>query len=691
MTIFVPAGPDAVLVGSPIVGEPEEAAALGKYASTIADSANHYGLSVRQAHVALSTAQSKSLDQLSAKLGGRLIPGSNAMRESAEHGRRACSTYAAEVDRIHAAARGLRSTMAESLDTIRRCAHDIDDIASAIRSSARYAWDEGAPGSMPTPVLGPNADELNTGQREAAVQSLSSMYAQQWLRAAAEWRSAIENIRDAARRWRDLIEERSAVEKTFAGALRATTLGQLISVGGSGGSAQIDAISAAVAGEYRGVAAQDAAVRVSHPLLRHLLGTESAAAIWDAPPDSAEVAQRWAAMSEADKNRLIAEVPWVIGNLPGIPYGVRDAANRKLVEFYREHSSMLSPDQLRLVADVSRILDDEAEQIKDRGSARPPIQMVAFDMSTSVPRAAVGYGDLDSADVATWEVPGMNSDASMALESWDRSSRNLYRKQGKEMGRDAANAVVAWLGYDTPDGADTFQVLLPEVARQGAARFALELDGMHDARVIQGSGMPMISVVAHSYGTTVSSIALTMVSYPVDSFIMLGSAGLDTATVRTLDDLNVHEISAGQRAIYTTHASQDELAPAGAGLAGRGQPNPDARAPWLLPVHTASPVYAGALTFSSEGDEKRNLLPTDGHSTIGSGDRRGIFGISASQGHGYMDPQTESLANVAEISTGHVSDQLMQSFTRSESACVEVPMFRGEVGLPRRVECEVVQ
>ncbi|WP_053354130.1 alpha/beta hydrolase [Leucobacter musarum] len=689
MTIFVPTGPDAVLDGTPIVGAPEEAAALGRYASAIADGANRYGLSVRQAHVALSTAQSKSLDQLSAKLAGRLIPGSNAMRESAEHGRRACSTYASEIDRIHSAARGVRSTVAESLDTIRRCAHDIGDIASAIRISARYAWDEGAPGAMPTPVLGPNADALSADQREAAVQSLSSMYAQQWLLAAAEWRSSIESIRDAARRWRDLIEERSAIEKSFAGALGATTLGQLISVGGAGSSRQIDAISAAVAGEYRGVAATEAAVRTAHPLLAQLLGTESGSLIWDAPANSADVAQRWAAMSEADKNRLIAEVPWVIGNLPGLPYGVRDATNRKLVEFYREHSSMLSPDQLRLVADVSRILDDEAEQIKDRGSARPPIQMVAFDMSTSVPRAAVGYGDLDTADVATWEVPGMNSDASMALESWDQSSRNLYRKQGEELGGDAPRAVVAWLGYDTPDGVDTFQVLLPEVARQGAARLALELDGMPDARVTQGSGMPVISVVAHSYGTTVSSIALTLVKYPVDSFIMLGSAGLDTATVRTLDDLNVQEITPGQRAIYTTHASQDELAPAGAGLAGRGQPNPDARAPWLLPVHTASPVYDGALSFSSEGDEKRNLLPTDGHSTIGSGDRRGFFGVSASRDHGYMDLQTESLANVAEISTGHVSDQLMRSLTRSESACVEVPMFHGEVRLPRRVDCEV--
>lgn len=197
----------------------------------------------------------------------------------------------------------------------------------------------------------------------------------------------------------------------------------------------------------------------------------------------------------------------------------------------------------------------------------------------------------------------------------------------------------------------------------------------------------MTSVVAHSYGTTVAAIALTSVKHPVDTLVMLGSAGLDTELVTGLDALRVKEVSPGQKAIYTTNAQGDHLAPAGAALAGRALPNPDATA--LGGIQNGVPVYGGALSFSSEGDLSRGLEPTDGHSTIGEGMRSGLQGISASEGHGYMDIQTQALKTTAKITVGRIDPELGKSFTVTQERRVEMVYdLQSGMALPRRVGVE---
>src|SRR5690606_33893630 len=116
--------------------------------------------------------------------------------------------------------------------------------------------------------------------------------------------------------------------------------------------------------------------------------------------------------------------------------------------------------------------------------------------------------------------------------------------------------------------------------------------------------------------------ALTLVRHPVDSLTLVASAGIDARTVPSYEELRVKDAWPGQAAIYTTHAAKDFLAPSGAGLSGRGQPNPEARG--VLWLHTLSPVYGGALSFSSDGDPELGLLRTDGHSIIGERVRRGF-------------------------------------------------------------------
>lgn len=300
----------------------------------------------------------------------------------------------------------------------------------------------------------------------------------------------------------------------------------------------------------------------------------------------------------------------------------------------------------------------------------------------------MGYGDLDSATHTTWAVPGMSSDAVDSLAGMDESSRNLYKAQDQLPDFSGKNAVVAWLGYDTPEvPPGDWGVVGSEYAMVGAPRFAAELDGQYVARSTGEYGVPVTNVLAHSYGTTMVTIALTLTVHPVDSLVMLGSAGLDTEAVKTLDALNVKEVSPGQRAIYTTHASGDHIAPAGAGLAGRGQPNPDATA--LRDLQNYSPVYGGALSFSSDGNPAQGLLATNGHSMIGEGDEAGWQGTSASEGHGYMDPRTQSLSTIAKITSELVDEGLAGSFVITEAQHVElIADFHMGSAVPVRVKGE---
>ena len=71
--------------------------------------------------------------------------------------------------------------------------------------------------------------------------------------------------------------------------------------------------------------------------------------------------------------------------------------------------------------------------------------------------------------------------------------------------------------------------------------------------------------------------ALTHTKYEVNSFTMVGSAGLDTQLVHSLTDLHVKTGTGvnGSPAIYTTAAQLDQLAPFGAATGFRAEPNPE--------------------------------------------------------------------------------------------------------------------
>lgn len=463
-------------------------------------------------------------------------------------------------------------------------------------------------------------------------------------------RSAIEDAQerldDARKRAAQAKNEYDAAEKTFASALDDALHGAMPAVP----APQLAAFGTAVTklSTIPGSASVNASLMDT---LTGLTPDELAALIaqdpeivqrfWEHPPSPDKVAKWWKRLLPEQQATFQTAAPEVLGNLAGLPYSVRNTCNRAVYKNAQQHKAELTPEQQKVLTALEEAL------------ARKSASLVCFNLGASVPMVAVGYGDLDKADTVTWAAPGMESDAADGTQDWAQATWNLYNEQKKRDGG-RLHGVVGWLGYDTPD---LLSVNTPALAQDGAWRFANEVDGTHAARA---GNLPYVGVVAHSYGTTMAANALTHTTYPVDSFTMLGSAGIDTDTVHSLTDLHVQN-TGGVPAIYTTAAQLDFLAPFGSSMGGRAEPNPEAAqspgawaAPtvgWLNPPKSMS----GAQSFSSEGAALPGgevLKPTTGHSPIGKDVGPNVLNGIAPEGHGYLDHKTESLYNAALTTIG---------------------------------------
>ncbi|WP_235493552.1 alpha/beta hydrolase [Leifsonia sp. Leaf336] len=460
---------------------------------------------------------------------------------------------------------------------------------------------------------------------------------------------------DAKRKAQQASEHYDAGQRTFADTLDGALHGALAAPSAPGSTALASALGK--------LAAIDPFASTNSSLMQtlsRLSPAELAALVaedpgvlqqfWQHPPSPDSVAKWWEGLTPEQRVGFEEAAPGVLGNLAGLPYALRNRCNLAAYKNALKHKAELTDDQRKVLSALKDVLRD------------PDASLVCFNLDASVPMVAVGYGDLDTADTVAWAAPGMFSDAAEATGDWSQAVKNIYVQQ-KDLDGGRTHGVVGWLGYDTPD---PVSVNTPALAQDGAWRFANELDGTHAARA---GSLPYVGVVAHSYGTTMAADALTHTKYAVDSFTMLGSAGIDTDTVHSLTDLHVKQ-AGGVPAIYTTAAAADLLAPFGAVVGGRAEPNPEAaRSPgaiaglsvWtgvsLLAGATRVPkTMGGAQSFSSEGATLPNgevLKQTRGHSSLGKDDvALDPLNGTAPEGYGYLDEGTEALYNAALTTLG---------------------------------------
>ena len=134
----------------------------------------------------------------------------------------------------------------------------------------------------------------------------------------------------------------------------------------------------------------------------------------------------------------------------------------------------------------------------------------------------VAAGDPATADDVAVLVPGLGADADGATVH-ARRALDLHLAARREDPGDG-NAVVAWVGYDAPDGVG---VLSERMARAGGALLADDVDDLRDDRAHDPAHL---TVVGHSYGATTVSLAATgPQALDADDVVLAGSPGAGDA------------------------------------------------------------------------------------------------------------------------------------------------------------------
>ncbi|GAB1693506.1 alpha/beta hydrolase [Krasilnikovia sp. M28-CT-15] len=223
------------------------------------------------------------------------------------------------------------------------------------------------------------------------------------------------------------------------------------------------------------------------------------------PPDPTSaapstVAGFFARVPAASAEDLADRFPDIVGRLDGAPVRLRYRANR-----------IVSP-------------------------AHAGRQILLYDRAGDG-RIAEVIGNLSTADRIVVLVPGVDS----VLANFDTGHGGRLRRapswqahqlydQIHAQDPSARAAVIPWLGYDPPEGVRR-DALREDRAVAGAAALDRFVDGLSTARP-----EATITVIGHSYGSTVAGLAAAGLNAQVHDLVAIGSPGMGGA--RTVSDLH---------------------------------------------------------------------------------------------------------------------------------------------------------
>jgi|GEM_PF-6666925 len=330
-----------------------------------------------------------------------------------------------------------------------------------------------------------------------------------------------------------------------------------------------------------------------------------------------QVAAWWSNLTREQQDHLIQHHPLVMGNAEGIPYSVRDAANRQALD------QMLADPELPV--GQRRSLESVRDALAEAQRRDVPHQLIILDFPAGADaRAAISYGTLDDADSIGLLVPGMDNTVDNGMSKLGTAAYNLYREQQlllDKAGEGGSPAVIAWMGYQTPGALPNTAVLEEGRAQDGSVYLTQTLGGI-DATVAHD---PRVTVFAHSYGSRTATYSLSG-GGSADALVMFGSPGV----AEGVDSVSRLTVPSGQ--VYVTRADADSTA--WWGLVGSGNTDPLS-------------AGFGAVPFSSEGALGREGI--DGHGMLLAEDSNG-------SSFGYLDSNSDSLYDMALIGLGRGGD-----------------------------------
>jgi pimeloyl-ACP methyl ester carboxylesterase len=322
---------------------------------------------------------------------------------------------------------------------------------------------------------------------------------------------------------------------------------------------------------------------------------------------AAEVAHWWIALPPHLRRQLMDRQPASLGRLDGLPTEVRDEANRRelasLLARLRAERDRLAgtlptiPLQLAraaLVRAMLTIAEGVERTLATLAGRRPPARLLTLDLA-GAGRVAIALGDVDGAQNVAVLVPGMGQDAGHGVPGTVGRAAALLAEARRQSVQ--STAVVAWIGYAAPGWRE---VPFPTRARAGGRMLTADLATLAAAR----TGAPAhVTLVGHSYGSTVVGAALQAGPRRADNLVLLGSPGVFADRVDRLG-LSGHRVYVGEAAL-------DPVADLGAfGRdpgdrrfgATRIRVDPAPGAPWPDQVITAHSRY-----FDPRSESLRNI------------------------------------------------------------------------------------
>lgn len=394
------------------------------------------------------------------------------------------------------------------------------------------------------------------------------------------------------------------------------------------------------------------------------LDKESIAALQDDPTiaarlarmDAKDVAAWWTAMSgpdgahSAEQDAFVAAIPAALGNLNGVAYWARARANSSvLADKLSEAKQKTSYWQKQLKSASSPAAAAAARaQLQTWQRQRDGYQNIDDALNTGTvslislvddrpPLAQVASGDMDAAKHVTYIVPGMNTATYQdgTVGNYAAIARGMRDEQHRVAQVDRSEiAVVSWIGYHGPmaDDLSFASVVANGRAHKGADALVADLDGFDSVRAASGRDADL-SVVAHSYGTNVATMALTRTH--ADHVVLFGSAGV-TDVAPNADALQVP-----QGEVFASQGAKDGWAITGQNLSGRQDPT--------------DPSW-NAHDFSSE---TQGSGPDALHGITHHGPYDGLEGNEQGR-YSYFDNLTTAQYNAAKATMG-LGDQIPEA------------------------------
>ena len=239
-----------------------------------------------------------------------------------------------------------------------------------------------------------------------------------------------------------------------------------------------------------------------------------------------EVKTWWDSLSQADKDRLLHEHPDKLGHLNGIPVEDRSRANIEMMNrdiAQVENATEAIPyDVMQRYYNAIKIRDGPAAQHAKTG-AETYLYVYEPNAFNNQGRAAIAIGNPDTADNTAVVVPGTGNSVESGWLSQDDAAR-VYDQTAKA-DPTQSTAVVAWMGYDAPDGLTDVRVGQPDLARQGGDLLAGDINALS----VTNQGDSHVTVIGHSYGSTTVADAAAGSGMRVDDVVLIRSPGTDLA------------------------------------------------------------------------------------------------------------------------------------------------------------------